>query len=44
MEELDADDMLLIVLDQFPQLGAPLLRRMIHFVRALQHEVTQRRS
>ena len=44
MEELDAEDMLLIVLDQFPQLGAPLLRRMIGFVRRLQHEVSQRRS
>ena len=44
MEELDAEDMLLIVLDQFPLLGAPLLRWMIGFVRRLQHEVSQRRS
>ena len=40
MEELDADDMLLIATNQFQRLPAPLLERMIGFTRALQREVS----
>ena len=39
MEELDAEDMLLIATAHFRRLPPELLERMIGFTRAIQHEV-----